>query len=328
MTGAPSSLSGHGGRLAAARTRFPDAPAPWLDLSTGITPRPYPVPSAALEHWGRLPDPADLRQLEAVAATAFGVEDPARVVAVPGSEAAIRLLPHIVERGRVALPFPTYSSHAAAWRGAGCEIAIDPATADIRVVVNPNNPDGASLSAKAVLALNLEQVIVDEAFVECDPSLSVAAFAGAPGHEGLIVLRSFGKFYGLAGLRLGFVIARPALAERLRQILGDWPLATPALAAGLAAYPDTAWAYASRAGLALDAARLDALLATRGLTMVGGTLLFRLARIDGGAAMFEHLARGGILVRPFDHDPDLLRFGLPGDETDWNRLARRLETRP
>lgn len=326
MSGSPASLSGHGGRLAAARARFPNAPAPWLDLSTGINPRPYPVPPQAFEDWGRLPDPADLLKLEAVAAQAFGVEDPGRVVAMPGSETAIRLLPKILPRGRVSLPLPTYSSHAHAWRRVGSEVVADPAEADVCVVVNPNNPDGRSLAPEAVLALGQRGAIVDEAFVECEPALSVARFAGSPGHERLVVLRSFGKFYGLAGLRLGFVIARPALARRLRDTLGEWPLSAPALAAGLAAYPNAAWADAARASLADDAARLDALLAGAGFEIVGGTSLFRLARVTDAPARFETLARSGILTRPFDHDAGLLRFGLPGFDADWARLAAALET--
>ncbi len=326
MSGSPASLSGHGGRLAAARARFPDAPAPWLDLSTGINPRPYPVPPQAFEDWGRLPDPADLLKLEAVAAQAFGVEDPGRVVAMPGSETAIRLLPKILPRGRVSLPLPTYSSHAHAWRRVGSEVVADPAEADVCVVVNPNNPDGRSLAAEAVLALGQRGAIVDEAFVECQPALSVARFAGSPGHERVVVLRSFGKFYGLAGLRLGFVIARPALARRLRDTLGEWPLSAPALAAGLAAYPDAAWADAARASLADAAARLDALLTGAGFEIVGGTSLFRLARATDAPARFETLARSGILTRPFDHDAGLLRFGLPGFDADWARLAAALET--
>ncbi|KSB90707.1 threonine-phosphate decarboxylase [Caulobacter vibrioides] len=326
MSGSPSSLSGHGGRLAAARARFPDAPAPWLDLSTGINPRPYPVPPQAFEDWGRLPDPDDLARLEAVAAEAFGVDDPARVVALPGSETAIRLLPKILPRGRVSLPLPTYSSHAHAWRRVGSELVADPAQADVCVVVNPNNPDGRSLAPEAVLMLGQRGAVVDEAFVECELSLSVARFAGAPGHERLVVLRSFGKFYGLAGLRLGFVVARPALARRLRDTLGEWPLSAPALAAGLAAYPDMAWADATRAGLADAAARLDALLAGAGYEIVGGTSLFRLVRAADAMRRFETLAHAGILTRPFDHDASLLRFGLPGSDAEWARLAAALET--
>ncbi|MDG2531423.1 threonine-phosphate decarboxylase CobD [Caulobacter endophyticus] len=325
MNGGPSSLSGHGGRLAAAQARFPNAPAPWLDLSTGINPRPYSVPPQAYEDWGRLPDPSDLARLEAAAAEAFGVDDPSRVVAMPGSETAIRLLPKILPRERVSLPLPTYSSHAHAWRRVGSELVDDPAQADICVVVNPNNPDGRSLPPEAVLTLGQRGAIVDEAFVECEPSLSVARFAGAPDHEQLVVLRSFGKFYGLAGLRLGFVIARPALARRLRDTLGEWPLSAPALAAGLAAYPDTAWADATRANLADDAARLDALLTGAGFEVLGGTSLFRLARTANAARRFESLARAGVLTRPFDHDASLLRFGLPGFDADWARLAAALE---
>jgi cobalamin biosynthetic protein CobC len=323
----PAALLGHGGRLGAARTAWPDAPTPWLDLSTGINPWPYPVPVLAPETWSRLPDPESLRALEQVAAAAFGVEDPARVVAAAGSEALIRLLPRLRDRRRIAISARTYGGHADAWRTAGAQIVdADDPTADLRVLVNPDNPSGAVLSAEAVLALTQGPLLVDEAFVEVDPAVSVAPLAGAPGHERLAVLRSFGKFHGLAGARLGFLVAEPALAARVRQTLGDWPVCGPAIAAGLAAYADTAWADQTRSRLAEDAARLDALLSRTGFEIVGGTTLFRLARASDAPRRFEILARAGILTRPFPWDETLIRFGLPGPPADWLRLANALES--
>jgi cobalamin biosynthetic protein CobC len=323
----PAALLGHGGRLGAARTAWPDAPTPWLDLSTGINPWPYPVPVLAPETWSRLPDPASLRALEQVAAAAFGVEDPARVVAAAGSEALIRLLPRLRDRRRIAISARTYGGHADAWRTAGALIVdADDPTADLRVLVNPDNPSGAVLSAEDVLALTQGPLLVDEAFVEVDPAVSIAPLAGAPGHERLAVLRSFGKFHGLAGARLGFLIAEPALAAHVRQMLGDWPVSGPAIAAGLAAYADTAWADQTRSRLAEDAARLDALLSRTGFEIVGGTALFRLARASDAPRRFEALARAGILTRPFPWDETLIRFGLPGPPADWLRLANALES--
>jgi cobalamin biosynthetic protein CobC len=323
----PAALLGHGGRLGAARTAWPDAPTPWLDLSTGINPWPYPVPVLAPETWSRLPDPASLRALEQVAAAAFGVEDPARVVAAAGSEALIRLLPRLRDRRRIAISARTYGGHADAWRTAGALIVdADDPTADLRVLVNPDNPSGAVLSAEDVLALTQGPLLVDEAFVEVDPAVSIAPLAGAPGHERLAVLRSFGKFHGLAGARLGFLIAEPALAAHVRQMLGDWPVSGPAIAAGLAAYADTAWADQTRSRLAEDAARLDALLSQAGFEIVGGTTLFRLARASDAPRRFEILARAGILTRPFPWDETLIRFGLPGPPADWLRLANALES--
>jgi cobalamin biosynthetic protein CobC len=322
----PAAFLGHGGRLGAARTAWPDAPTPWLDLSTGINPHPYPVPAIAPETWSRLPDPQSVRALEAAAATAFGVDDPSRVAAAAGSEALIRLLPRLLPATRVAISARTYGGHADAWRAAGGEI-VDPsdAAADLRVLVNPDNPSGRAHSPPQVLDLTDGALLVDEAFADLDPALSVAPLAGAPGFERRIVLRSFGKFYGLAGVRLGFMIAEPALVGRLRQALGDWPVSGPALAAGLAAYADTAWAVQTRLRLIEDAARLDALLRRAGFEIAGGTTLFRLARAADAPRRFDVLAQAGILTRPFPWDETLIRFGLPGPQADWLRLADALE---
>ncbi len=323
----PAALRGHGGRLGAARTLYPDAPAPWLDLSTGINPWPYPVPALAHEAWSRLPDPDAVRALERAAAAAFGVEDPARVAAAPGSEALIRRLPSLLPARQIGVSARTYGGHAEAWRLAGATCLSDEARAvELRVLVNPNNPDGLALSRDQILGLTEGLLIVDEAFADIDPALSVAPLAGAPGHERLIVLRSFGKFYGLAGVRLGFLVGEPALASRVRQALGDWPVSGPAITVGLAAYADTTWAARTRRRLIQDAARLDALLHGAGFEVVGGTTLFRLARAADASRRFDVLARAGILTRPFAWDETLIRFGLPGPEPDWLRLANALET--
>jgi len=309
----------HGGRLEAAAALFPDAPRPWLDLSTGVNPRPYPlrrVPRAAL---ARLPDPRETAAAEAAAAQAFGAAAEA-VVAVPGSEAALRLLPRLLGARTVAISGATYGGHAEAWRAAGAEVVRGAAGAEAWVVVNPNNPDGA-LTPKADLIASAERrwTIVDEAFVDATPEQSLAAKAG----RRLVVLRSFGKFYGLPGLRLGFVVADPGLVAKIRLAQGDWPVGAEAVAAAQAAYADDEWAADTRARLTRDAKRLDALLRDAGLPPTEGTALFRLARAPDAAVLFLRLAQAGILTRPFD-DAHRLRFGLPGTPRAWTRLARAL----
>ncbi|CAN7205361.1 aminotransferase class I/II-fold pyridoxal phosphate-dependent enzyme [Phenylobacterium sp. LjRoot225] len=318
-TAALDTFSRHGGRLTAAGAAFPAAPQPWLDLSTGINPRPYPAPRATLAERARLPQPEALRALEAAAAQAFGAPS-ARVAAVSGSEAAIRMLPGLLGVGRVAIAADTYGGHAEAWRAAGAEITGSPVAADAWVVVRPNNPDGRVAEAADLLDSAAKRwTVVDEAFVETTPQLSLAGQAGGR----LVVLRSFGKFFGLAGLRLGFVIADEGVIARQRAQLGDWPVCAEAIAAGLAAYADVAWADRTRARLARDAQRLDLLLGRAGLEVVGGTSLFRLARGAHAPTIFQRLAAAGVLCRPFD-DPHLLRFGLPGRPADWARLAAAL----
>jgi cobalamin biosynthetic protein CobC len=309
----------HGGRITAAAALFPDAPQPWLDLSTGINPHSYPAPRMARAELARLPDPEDVAALETTAATAFGV-DPARVAATPGTEAALRLLPRLLGAGSVRLREPSYGGHRDAWAAIGARIVTDDGAAEAQVVVNPNNPDGRLVAPPdLVVAAQHGWMIVDEAFIETTPQASVAAQA-----EGrLIVLRSFGKFFGLPGLRLGFVVAAPDLAARVREAFGEWPLTTPTLKAGLAAYADHAWTARMQRRLASDARRLDMLLIKAGLDIVGGTELFRLARAEKAEAVFLRLARAGILCRPFD-DPHLLRFGLPGSADGWLRLEDAL----
>lgn len=330
----------HGGRLGVACSLFPDVPRPWLDLSTGINPRAYPAPRASQRARNRLPEPADLARLEALAAAAFNVDDPARVVATAGSESALRLLPQILNLKAAVIVGPTYGSHADAWTRSGAltqtigreEIHAHAERAICLTIVNPNNPDGHVSERQQLLALHDSlsrhggALIVDEAFADIAPEVSVAREAGATHASRLIVLRSFGKFFGLAGLRLGFIVAAPSIAAAIRGLVGDWPVSSDALAAGLAAYADRHWADRTRATLQKSAQRLDRLLAASGFELAGGTSLFRLARAPDAHQRFARLLAQGILVRPFDFDSHLLRFGLPRGRNEWRRLAVALGT--
>jgi cobalamin biosynthesis protein CobC len=323
----------HGGDLTAARRRFPDAPEPLIDLSTGINPHPYPLPPLPPELFTRLPEPGALDRLAATAARAYGAAAD-QVVAAPGTQSLLAPVFSAVAPGRAAILGPTYAEHArvAALVGHRVEDVTDftaLAGADLAVVVNPNNPDGRITPRDALLALAEEKrqrgglLVVDEAFAEVGPEgLSVAAEVG---RRGLVVLRSFGKFYGLAGLRLGFALAAAPVAARLRAALGPWPVSGPALAAGEAALSDAAWTEAMRNTLARDAARLDRLLTTAGLEITGGTSLFRLAHIPAAGGLADHLGHAGIVVRRFAEASTALRFGLPADEAAWQRLTAALD---
>ncbi|WP_269713584.1 threonine-phosphate decarboxylase CobD [Caulobacter sp. NIBR2454] len=322
-------FSRHGGRLAQARAAYPHAPLPWIDLSTGINPHPWTGRRAMSADLARLPDPIAVAALEASAGRVFGLSDPDRIAAVAGAEVGLRLLPMLTRARSVAIVGPTYSGHAEAWTGAGVrviEATLDAIPdADAVVIVNPNNPDGSIASVEFLIELAQRQaaragwLIVDESFVETTPDSSIAAQAGGA----LIVLRSFGKFYGLAGVRLGFVLADPELITHLKRLTGDWPISAEAIAAG-AAYDDPTWADAMRVRLARDARKLDRVLIRAGLSVVGGTDLFRLAHTPKAADLFDHLCRSGILTRPFAEAPDRLRFGIP-PRGAWKRLEQALE---
>jgi cobalamin biosynthetic protein CobC len=328
----------HGGRLGTARALYSQAPQPWIDLSTGINPESYPAPRARGITLNRLPDTAELGRLEAVAAAAFGVADPQRVVATGGTEPALRLLPYVLRQRAAVVAGPTYGSHADGWERAGVPSRMVPdsqlegsiADQTAVVVVNPNNPDGRVVSRDRLrqlhdaVAARGGVLVLDEAFAEVTPEASVAGIAGSRQAERLVVLRSFGKFYGLAGLRLGFVVGAAQITARVRGVIGDWPVSVDALAAGLAAYADREWAQRMREQLAGSARRLDGLLARHGFEVVGGTSLYRLVRAQDAPVRFERLAAAGILTRPFQHDASLLRFGLPGPPDEWHRLSDAL----
>lgn len=302
----------HGGRLREAMAAFPDAPRPWLDLSTGINPEPWSGQRAPAEALRRLPDPHDLAELKTIAARAFGVADAERVVATSGAEAALRLLPGLIGGGAVALLAPIYGGHIEAWPAAERVASLDD-RADVLVLVNPNNPDGRRISRADLAALAVERsdagrwTVVDESFGEVAPELSLADLE----IDRLIVLRSFGKFYGLPGARLGFLIGNKIFAREFRALLGDWPVSADALALGCGAYADDAWRDRSRAWLASQAEAVDAALGEAGLTPLGGCDLFRWVEASDAHGLFERLCGQGVLTRPFADRPDRLRFGLP-----------------
>lgn len=323
----------HGGRIDIARAAFPQVTR-WTDLSTGIAPWPYPVADSQ-GSTERLPDPAELAALEAAAAAHFSAE-PSHVVAVPGSDLALRLLGAILAGDtaskRSAVVSPGYSGHVAMWGGdaitrcsADALLAMAQ-THDTLILARPNNPDGLVADrtqlevAASLLAARGGHLIVDEAFADADTDDGLAGCDW----PGLIVLRSFGKFFGLAGLRLGFVIAPPAIGDRLRALIGDWPISGPALATGLAAYCDHGWHRTQRARLTEASQRLADLLANHGITIAARTAFFVLVSVDQRDDLFVHLAQAGVLTRPFAYAPGWLRIGLPRDEDDWTKLGDAL----
>ena len=321
----------HGGDLGAARALFPHAPEPWIDLSTGINPCPYPLPELPLSLWQVLPSAREEEGLLAAARTAYRVPPGASIVAAPGTQILIELLPRLIPSGQVAVLGPTYAEHALAWGKAGHPVGqIEDPAADIGaaslVLVNPNNPDGR-IVAKADLERLAARcrdrggvLVVDEAFADFTPEISIVPQLP----PATIVLRSFGKTYGLAGLRVGFAIGEPEPIEALRDAMGPWAVAGPALRVAATALSDAGWLEQAATARRADAARLDELLSQRG-RIVGGIDLFRLLETDDAAALFHRLGSAGIYVRRFQHDPSRLRFGLPADESAWTRLEPALK---
>jgi cobalamin biosynthetic protein CobC len=324
----PSNLTAplaHGGDLGAARRLFPGAPEPFIDLSTGINPFSYPLPALDPALYARLPEPAAAERLATIAAAAYGAPSPAHVVATPGLQILLPMVAGLVPPGRAGVLSPTFAEHARVLTCAGHQMrrvddVRDLAGMDVAVVVNPNNPDGRLVEKAALLAVAAAcgLLVVDEAFMDVGPD--GASLADETARPNLVVLRSFGKFFGLAGLRLGFALAAPDIVARLSGALGPWAVSGPALAIGTAALADAAWIAATQARIAQSAQRLDELLRGAALEIVGGTALYRLVRSAAAAELFDRLGRAGIFVRRFADQPTWLRFGLPGPEAEWERL--------
>lgn len=306
----------HGGGLDDAIAIHGGARADWLDLSTGINPVAYPTGEIAPADWAQLPDSAAAAALADAARAFWQVPEGAEILAATGASALIARIPALAAPGRVRITAPTYNEHAAAFSTHGWRVVGD-GPAEARVLVHPNNPDGRLWQASdADAALT----VIDESFCDTCPERSLIALSDRPG---TVILKSFGKFWGLAGLRLGFAVAAPDTIARLRDLTGPWAVSGPALRIGTRALSDRGWALGTRARLAADSARLDRLMTGKGAGLIGGTALFRLYEVDDAAGWQSRLAQSRIWSRIFPYSRRFLRLGLPSADA-WHRLEAAL----
>lgn len=324
LTQEPFLRRDHGGDLDRARARF--GGGDWIDLSTGINRAPYPVPALTPAAWRDLPTREMELHLRAVAASVFAAPA-ANILPMAGASAPILLLPRLLRPRRAAVLSPTYNEHAASLRAAGCEVSTPAqvqalAGADLAVVVNPNNPDGRCFSPGEIaeIAGRCRWLIVDESFADPRPDLSVAGL----GLPNVIVLRSFGKFWGLAGLRLGFAIGPPEVLDGLQELAGPWPVSGPALEIGVIALADRTWASETVTWLSEAALRLDQLALRAGFQLVGGAHLFRLYQTGDAIATQARLAQAQIWSRVFPYHPGWIRLGIPGNSGEFDRVGAAL----
>ncbi|MBY5313228.1 threonine-phosphate decarboxylase [Rhizobium leguminosarum] len=337
----------HGGGVTAAAAAFGGRPEDWLDLSTGINPCPVALPDIPARAWHRLPDRHLVDEARRAARDHYGS---GKILPLPvsGTQSVIQLLPRLIEAGRrvavtdnkiavtderVAVVSPTYGEYERAFASAGFavdavgDVAAIGAGHRLAIVVNPNNPDGLIWPAEKLIALHDRMkaadglLVVDEAFGDTDPALSLAS--RAPQLSNLIIFRSFGKFFGLAGLRLGFAIARDDILARFEDWLGPWAVSGPALS--IAASLLRSDASPIRGRIDERSAGLHAVLKGAGLRMAGGTALFTLVADARAGDIYAHLCRHHILVRKFDYAPDWLRFGLTPDPAADRRLGEALQ---
>lgn len=318
----------HGGNLHQASQQYGIALSGWLDLSTGINPHGYPVPDIPAAAWQRLPETD--QQLEIIAAHYYGAQ---HLLTTAGSQAAIQALPKLRAACRVSFLGPMYAEHEHAWQQQGHHVselhhlpeASELANIDVLILCNPNNPTARLIAAETLLAWHqvLAQhdgwLIVDEAFMDTTPEHSLAAYSHLPG---LIVLRSLGKFFGLAGARVGFLLAEPTLLRKAADILGPWPVTGPARVVAQAALADVDWQQQNRARLLEESQQLAALLQEPGAGTVNGCALFQWLKLEHAEHLHVQLARQGIWTRNFPAKQGL-RIGLP-PEDGWQRLSETL----
>ena len=320
----------HGGALDRAIARHGGRRETWLDLSTGINPVAYPVPELSADIWHRLPDEGLMEECLEAARAYYCVPDKAAIVAAPGTQAIIQWLPVLFNYlDRATIVAPTYGEYERALKMTGVhieqpgELPADPEGTDLLVLGQPNNPDGRTWPTDRILpfAQGRRVAVVDEAFADVAPDCSLVSEAG---RHGVLVLRSFGKFFGLAGLRLGFAIGDPDVVSGLAQMIGPWGVSGPALAIGARAMRDGNWIAETRSRLACDSEKLARLLERHGLRLVGRTNLFVTVYLLSAHDFAEELGDRHILVRVFDHETGWIRFGLPSGEAGFERLNSAL----
>ncbi len=304
----------HGGGVDAAVQKYGGVRSDWIDLSTGINPVPYPVSKISDRAWATLPDQQAQQALVQAARRFWKIPRNLAVLPTNGASAPIAMIPRMHPAGTVRIDHPTYNEHAAAFQATGWQITK--AATDAHVVVHPNNPTGNYFDGQMNARLN----IIDESFCDVDPAKSRIADAL---RGDVLILKSFGKFWGLAGVRLGFVIGDPALVTPLQDALGPWPVSGPALQIATKALNDPDWAESTRGRLRNDSDRLDTLMQSSGAELLGGTTLFRLYDVDNAAAFQAKLARHHIWSRVFPWSETALRLGIPGP-LDWGRFEGAL----
>jgi len=315
----------HGGQLNGAAKTYNISVDKWIDLSTGINPNGWPIPEIPAFVYQRLPEEND--DLISAARLYYGAES---VMAIAGSQAAIQMLPGLRPYSRVGVVYPGYQEHAHCWRNVGHQVQLlSPEdieahldVIDVLVIINPNNPTGMIFSKEQLeqwhsrLAERNGWLVVDEAFMDCEPENSLIPLSPK---NGLIILRSIGKFFGLAGLRVGFIFAEQSLLDNLAQRLGPWSISNPSRYITAHALMDSSWHVKTGIELKSKSRRLFNLMSESGLSPYGGTHLFQSVNHPYAVELHEQLAKRGVLVRIFQQSSSL-RFGLPKDEDAWDRL--------
>lgn len=326
----------HGGQLKEAKIQFPHVAQGWIDLSTGINPYAYPFSPMTPDRSTQLPSIEDEHRLRGLAALRYGVRDQHLIAVAPGTQILISLMPYILNAKQVCVFCPTYMEHIKTWQQTTVSVhqvvtlddfmRFSTQEQTIGIICNPNNPDGRLFNVQQMQTIIHQwgsfhnHVVVDEAFMDFEGQ----TIASLLPHPALTILRSFGKTYGLAGVRLGFLLSNASYVEKLRKMLGPWPISGSALHVGLQALRNREWILKVKDQLSKQIKQFDQLFLYNACKVVGGTHLFRLIEMQEAHNLWKYLANHGIWVRKFDYNPQWLRFGLP-QEQDWGRIEKTIQ---
>lgn len=345
----------HGGNLTEAIKQYNITKENWLDLSTGISPWTYPFQPLPDRVWQELPPSGS--ELLASAAKFYDVKQNS-ITATPGSQIAIRLLPQLFEPSKVAIPTLGYKEHAASWQMANHQTLhyhdatellelINTNRVEHVVVINPNNPNGEKLNLRTLdrIILKISGIcIIDEAFIdyydddfdEGDDSTSISSATKVLSdfeYDNLIILRSVGKFFGLAGIRLGFCIGFHPSLQTLNALLQPWSISHASQYIGIQALQDKQWQQQQRVKIkqhqnAFQMALNDLLNQHLEQHTSAEAGLFTTVFADDTALnkLHHQLAKQGILTRLDNDQQSWLRFGLPLNIAEFEERILRFDS--
>ena len=324
----------HGGNLDKAISFYGGKESEWIDLSTGINPNSYPIPKLSISDWRSLPTKTEIKDLESIIKSKQKISS--EIIMVPGAQMAINFLPFLLkgEGTEVRILTPTYNEYNYCFTNTGfkvnsCQKFNQLFNSDIAIIVNPNNPDGKIYEINELFELSksVKILIVDESFidsVECDSIVNQLN----EDVSNIIVIRSFGKFFGLAGLRLGYVFSGKEIIRKFKRFFGPWQISKMSVKIATIAFSDDVWIKKTKNNLNEKANAIDNLMKKINWKITGGTNLFRLYSTSNSDLAQKLLAEKFIWSRKFSYSKKWIRLGIP-NERDFKKLKKivmRLQT--
>ena len=315
----------HGGDIDLAIKKYGGEREDWIDLSTGINGTSYPWQQSIKFELRNLPSNKLLVNLERAASAAYKVAENTETAAVSGAQQIISLLPICLKSyNSVAILGPTYNEYEKAFKSSGIKAQTVSevsklSSSDIAIIVNPNNPTGKVIAEEILddLSKKVRILIIDESF-KTFSSRRIQKF------ENVIQINSLGKFFGLAGVRLGFVSGPSDFIKSVRRMLGPWPISSIAAEIGTIALNDNTWISEMEKILLEGSNVLHKACSTKNWKLVGKTNLFHTYATSSSLEVEKQFAAHYIWIRTFDYSETWVRLGIPTSKYEWTRVRQAL----